>query len=444
MTCTQASEIDCLPLDTNTHAVCQMTVLKDGSLLLSVGDGADYRFVDRLALGAQRLDNFRGKFMRIDQNGNGLPDNPFFNGNASSVRSKIWALGFRNPFRGSFKPDSNESVFYMGQIGWVTIEALYAVTRGINVGWPCYEGSVRTSGYQNFAECRALYNTTPNPITFPIYEYNHNGSQACIIGGCFTEGKAYGKQYNGTFWFGEYVFNQIKTTLPSPHNTIPNDPVTIGYFANPVGFRTDPEDRVWVITIWEGTIYRIDLNTTTEPPAPPSPTPLPPDGIRVNITLPLFGSRYAVNDRVLFAGRALDGMGIEIDPSLLTWTVILHHCYPTPDQCHLHFGLSVTSTESGFFEFPDHDDNSWVEIQLAVVDPTSADVLAQASTFIYAREVKFTVDSCMKGVPISYSAFGGPAPFVANTAQIGGLRTLSVPDTYFEPITNKTYNFVAW
>ena len=56
-----------------------MAFLKDNSLLITSGDGFDYRE------SAQKLDNHFGKIIRIKDNGNIPSDNPFFIDDKSST-----------------------------------------------------------------------------------------------------------------------------------------------------------------------------------------------------------------------------------------------------------------------------------------------------------------------------------------------------------------------
>lgn len=58
------------------------------------------------------LDFYEGKILRVNKaNGEGLPDNPFWNNDAGSVRSRVWARGFRNPFRFAFHPARADILF---------------------------------------------------------------------------------------------------------------------------------------------------------------------------------------------------------------------------------------------------------------------------------------------------------------------------------------------
>ena len=103
--------------------------------------------------------------MRIDPiTGEGLSDNPFFNGNPDANRSKVYQYGLRNPFRMSVDPVSGQ--LYIGDVGWTQWEEINAGNAGDNFGWPYYEGgsgvSLRTNQYQNLPEAIAFYASGPN------------------------------------------------------------------------------------------------------------------------------------------------------------------------------------------------------------------------------------------------------------------------------------------
>src|SRR6185436_14644528 len=100
---------------------------------------------------SQLVDCLDGKILRINPTtGEGLPSNPFFDpAEPSAPRSRVWGLGFRNPYRMVLKPlsgghnpdDANPGHLYVGDVGWETWESLKIVTGpGQNFGWPIYEG----------------------------------------------------------------------------------------------------------------------------------------------------------------------------------------------------------------------------------------------------------------------------------------------------------------
>jgi PKD repeat protein len=173
---------------------------QDGTLLVSAGDGGSasttdtgpntssgsYRVAaladgiirpdeDVGAFRSQQIDSLNGKILRIDPlTGDGISSNPFFDvANPKSTRSRVWALGLRNPFRITLKPLTGANdpaigdigVLYIGDVGWETIEELDVADRpGLNFGWPLFEGlsaqPVGQAGYEgNWLNPRA-----PNPL----------------------------------------------------------------------------------------------------------------------------------------------------------------------------------------------------------------------------------------------------------------------------------------
>jgi glucose/arabinose dehydrogenase len=67
----------------------------------------------------QSVDSYTGKVLRVDPNtGNGVRTNPHWNGNPRSVRSRIWAMGFRNPWSAVTIPGTDDLlIFDVGRVG---------------------------------------------------------------------------------------------------------------------------------------------------------------------------------------------------------------------------------------------------------------------------------------------------------------------------------------
>ena len=78
----------------------------------------------------------------------------------SSNASRILAYGFRNPFRFTTRPGTNE--IWVADVGWGIYEEINRVitptpTVAPNYGWPCLEKQTRLSGYRDLDMCKALY-----------------------------------------------------------------------------------------------------------------------------------------------------------------------------------------------------------------------------------------------------------------------------------------------
>ena len=109
----------------------------DGMLYLGIGD-------NEKSADAQRLNNLRGKIIRIDVRGATAaqpyripPDNPFVS--APNARPEIWAYGLRNPWRMAFDPKSPARLF-VADVGEGMREEVSIATAGANLGWPLCEG----------------------------------------------------------------------------------------------------------------------------------------------------------------------------------------------------------------------------------------------------------------------------------------------------------------
>ena len=101
---------DCIPAEWYGHGVGDIQFGSDGSMFLSNGDAANWNIVNDDALRAQDLNSLAGKIMRINPNtGQGLPDNPYWNGDPNAARSKVWAYGVRNAYRFSVRPNSGDA-----------------------------------------------------------------------------------------------------------------------------------------------------------------------------------------------------------------------------------------------------------------------------------------------------------------------------------------------
>lgn len=186
---------DGFPIMYKSHGVGAVAFAEDGSLLVSCGDGAAYNGVDDGgddfgsfapqglsdgmlhaqedvgAFRAQLIDSHNGKLLRIDpKTGDGLPGNPFFDpAQPATARSRVFALGFRSPYRFAVQPgtgghslaEGNPGLIWVGDIGWYRWEELNRVDApGLNFGWPLYEG-MSGSAFENHRTAHPRYE---NPL----------------------------------------------------------------------------------------------------------------------------------------------------------------------------------------------------------------------------------------------------------------------------------------
>jgi glucose/arabinose dehydrogenase len=239
---------DCLPSDKD-HNGGAIEFARDGTMFVSTGDGGGYdEKIESAALGAQDLGFLGGKLLRVTRDGKGVPSNPFWNGDPNANRSKVWAYGFRNPFRFSLRPPSE--VPYVGDVGAHAYEEIDVIKRGGNYGWPCYEGPIRTVVYHATAVCKSLYPRGAQAVDSPAYTYPHLGSES-VTGGVFYDGATFPSMYRGAYMFGDWVRGWIKVL---------NFDATGRRLGAPRSFATDTSGPVAIRNGPNGALYYLAIN----------------------------------------------------------------------------------------------------------------------------------------------------------------------------------------
>ncbi len=117
--------------DTPVHYGARMAFLADGSLLVTTGDGFDYREA------AQDLSSGLGKVIRINDDGSPAAGNPF------PDAPYVWSYGHRNPQGLAI---SKDGVIYLHEHGPRGGDEVNIVRPGVNYGWPAITYGVDYNG----------------------------------------------------------------------------------------------------------------------------------------------------------------------------------------------------------------------------------------------------------------------------------------------------------
>ena len=307
-----------IPTLHTSHSVCSIRFGEDKSLLIGHGDGGRFEAVDAGGqdpggfgpgktdpaedIGAFRaravVTSMAGKILRLDkETGLGLPSNPFWDGDPGSDASRVWAYGLRNPFRFSLRPgtgstdpaDGDPGTLYIGDVGWnIWEEVNVASTGGTNFGWPCWEGPLNNSLYQNVDETAAgnedvlcdagLSGENPSSDSFPVVWWHHSNPSSSnppgltalsVTGGVFYEGGSYPAEYVGRYFVGAFVRDWILTMDFDETDAFLHHSIFTDAGDHPVYFDIDPATGdVCYVAIFNGTINRIRYEAPADAPAP--------------------------------------------------------------------------------------------------------------------------------------------------------------------------------
>jgi glucose/arabinose dehydrogenase len=122
--------------DTPHHFGGRMVFLPDNTLLVTTGDGFDFREK------AQLLDSLLGKIIRINRDGSIPSDNPFVD--RSDARPEIWSFGHRNPQ--AILRDNESDRVYLHEHGPRGGDELNIIEPGKNYGWPVITWGIDYNG----------------------------------------------------------------------------------------------------------------------------------------------------------------------------------------------------------------------------------------------------------------------------------------------------------
>ncbi len=249
------SSADCLPSDLD-HLGAQVAFAPDGTLYLSTGDGGGYDSrVETSALRAQDVNALDGKVLHITRNGLGLRSNPFFDGNVDDNRSKVFAMGLRNPFR--LARDPRTGALVAGDVGSHRFDEIDVVRRGANLGWPCYEADVHHPPYSSTSFCSSFYSRKKSSLTWPV---KTEPSTTVIVGGTFLP-RELANDINGTYVFASLGHGWLRAMSFSQRDLNATTHVLAQKLPGPVAIHTSRAGDLYVLCLGTGDLLRISAQS---------------------------------------------------------------------------------------------------------------------------------------------------------------------------------------
>ncbi len=231
------------------HNGCAIRFDSKGLLYFSAGDGAKPFPPDEYDV-SQDLSDLRSSICRIDvdhpSKGRSYsipPENPFVN--VPGARGEIFAYGFRNPWRFTIVPDTDQIL--CGDVGWELWEMIFDVKSGGNYGWSIFEGpqAIRRDIQQG-----------PTPVELPLVAYPHSLGQS-VTGGQVYRGKKI-PELEGVYLYGDYVTGLL-WGLRHEGKQVTWNPVLAETGIPIITFAETPENETLVVG-YDGGIYELVRN----------------------------------------------------------------------------------------------------------------------------------------------------------------------------------------
>ena len=449
---------DCLPADAVTHTVGSIGFGPEGALFISQGDGASYAKVDKRAYRSYDLDSLVGKMLRVDAlTGQGLPDNPYWDGNPDSNRSKVYSSGLRNPFRFSIHPQTGEP--WIGDVGWFDYEEINRAFPAADFGWPCFEGGerndvatkVKQETYRKEIECIEYFRTEKS--VEPLYSWYRGGrGGSAVIGGTFYTGAtklvvneedkvAFPERYTNAYFFGDFESGAINYLTVDSDNSIKLENFAIDEIDKKesrtrfTGMAVGPDGALYIVSTTRNNLKNLSRIIYSDKliVKPRVPKDLP----KVAIDSHNDGDFFTYNKRIDVSGSAVDIDGNEIASEQLEWTTTLWHFgHPHP------YFNAIGST--GNFIPSDHEDAGYLEVCLEATDTQGR--VGKTCVDLEPTRTTLNLESSPSGILLSYIDRGyitnNTTPFSKNDVAINNERRISAPQ--YVTIAGESYRFKAW
>ena len=208
----------------NIHNGGRVAFGPDGMLYLAMGDGGGVNCGDAEPDATQNLNSLFGKLLRLDPSQpppHAARDNPF----VGEGDPRVLHYGLRNPFR--FSWDRATGDLYIGDVGqnrYEEVDFAPRGARGLNFGWPAYEGDSRES-------CPARQLRPGSTHTAPIFVTDRRASANgpfrdwnASIGGVVYRGTAL-PALTGVYLTGGYQGRRLAAFYHCGDTTSPVTPV---------------------------------------------------------------------------------------------------------------------------------------------------------------------------------------------------------------------------
>ncbi|MHC0440335.1 PQQ-dependent sugar dehydrogenase [Flavobacterium sp. 3-210] len=466
----------------------------NGFLYVTVGDSQQNT-------NSQDLDTYKGKILRLTENGQPAPGNPFY-GSGSLQRQSIWVYGFRNPWR--LVPNIKANKLFVLDVGtsWEEINEISnpairnyawghpqggdgkqtetnlftnpiftygtgtignALTNGVlyNPDTPRYPNLEGKFIIKDFVR-NAIRSFDPNiadPVSTEFYSAPQQQALGMMLG---NDGYIYYCAYgnNGALIKLDYIATAAPTIVNHPlsQSIMETKPVTFTVSASGVGLTyqwqynnaningaTSASYTIPNVTAANAGNYRVIVTNTagnvTSNNAVLTVTPFT-NAPTVSILSPLPSLKWNAEDIVYFEATASDIEDGTLPASAFSWSMDLFH-EDIPGAGHSHPGASPQGVKSGNFTASNQGEktpNVWYRFTVKVTD--SNGLTATAFVDIKPNLVDVTAASLPVSLNLEFNQKTVTAPSTKQVVANAALQTLNAPTPQY--VGNIRYDFDHW
>ncbi len=236
------------------HHGGQVAFGPDGLVYLSIGTGQRYEvFGERAGAISQSDATLRGKVVRFS-----LPNVLRIVGTSyqPSIRTEVYARGFRNPWKFWIDPDSGRML--LADVGEDLFEEINDVVRGGNYGWPSREGPACFLSYDGVTKADPDCGTPSQRLMIdPLAHYGHPhidpAGGVAVVAGVVVRDTALGALV-GRFLFADFALGRVWSL------DLESRGVELVLEAGvPITSITDAPDGAVLLTSFSGGLYRLLL-----------------------------------------------------------------------------------------------------------------------------------------------------------------------------------------
>ncbi|MBF4505419.1 PQQ-dependent sugar dehydrogenase [Flavobacterium sp. JLP] len=466
----------------------------NGFLYVTVGDS-------QLNTNSQDLDTYKGKILRLTEDGQPAPGNPFY-GSGSVQRQSIWVYGFRNPWR--LVPNVAANKLFVLDVGtsWEEINEISnpairnyawghpqggdgkqtetnlftnpiftyatgsignALTNGVLYNpaisrYPNLQGQFIIKDYVR-TQIRSFDPNIADPVSTTFFEAPQQYALGMMLG---NDGYIYYCAYgnNGSLIKLDYIETAAPTIVNHPvsQTVMATSPVTFTVSASGTGLTyqwqfnniningaTGASYTIPNVTTANAGPYKVIVTNTagnvTSNPATLTVTPFtnPPT---VTLVSPLPTLKWNADDVVHFEATATDTEDGTLPASAFSWSMDLFH-EDVPGAGHSHPGASPQGVKSGDFTASNQGEktpNVWYRFTVKVTD--SNGLTASSFVDIKPNLVDVTATSSPALLNLEFNQKAVTAPSTKQVVANAALQTLNAPTPQY--VGNIRYDFDHW